>query len=96
MDWRIVPALGIWTWFSLSVRDWYVPALDRGQQMAQHSRANGRYRDAHSRLAQHSEAIISFGGVAAEAARVSNRLEQYLRAARIVMRAKLKDIFAMR
>lgn len=86
--------LGVWTWLSLWMRDQYVPALDRGMQMAQRSRANGRYRDAHARMAAHSEAIIACGGVGAEVKRLAEQLELSLEAARVVLRTHLKEIFA--
>ena len=73
-----VPLIVVYSWVMLLGRNYLTPALLRGMLMAKQSRISGAWRDAHSKLATHAEAIISFGGVDAEARRIAEKLDESL------------------
>ena len=73
-----VPLIVVYSWVMLLGRNYLTPALLRGMMMAKQSRISGAWRDAHSKLATHAEAIISFGGVGAEARRIAEKLDESL------------------
>ncbi len=77
-----VPLIAMYSWVMLLGRNYLTPALLRGMLMAKQSRISGAWRDAHSKLATHAEAIISFGGVGAEARRIAEKLDDSLRLSR--------------
>ena len=67
----------------------------RATLMAKASRISGAYRDAQGRLSQHAEAIISFGGVAAERRRLLSKLEESLENSRQLTLVYLRENLAM-
>ena len=91
----LIPFIICWSWGNLAFRNFFSPALERGLLMAKQSRISGAFRDAHSRLAQHGEGVISFGGVAAEARRLNSRLDATLALSRRMSWLFIKERFTM-
>ena len=91
----IIAFVVAWSYANLAFRNWFAPALKRGIMMANASKVRGAFRDAHSKLASHAEAIISFNGVAAEARRLDGRLEDSLEISRQMTWEHIKEHFSM-
>lgn len=84
-----VPLIIFYTYSMLYLRNIVDKPMNRGMLTAKISRVSGAYRDAHTKLATHAEAILSFGGVAAEARRVRSKLEDSLNVSREMIRVML-------
>ena len=93
--WWYAPLIVAVQWLTILWRNWFANALKRGMLSAKASRASGVYRDAHSKLANNAESIISFGGVAAEARRIMAKLDETLQLSRKMNNAMLRDTVAM-
>ena len=91
----LVPFVFVWSYSNLYFRNWFAPAMMRATLMAKASRISGAYRDAQGRLSQHAEAIISFGGVAAERRRLLSKLEESLENSRQLTLVYLRENLAM-
>jgi ABC-type uncharacterized transport system fused permease/ATPase subunit len=89
----LIPLIIGWSWTNLAIRNWAAPALERGMLMAKSNRISGTFRDAHSKLAQHAESIICFGGVGAEARRLAKRLQESMDLSRRMMWIGIKERF---
>jgi hypothetical protein len=92
--WYYAPLIIVVQWLTIKWRNWFNSALLYGMQRAKFSQVSGMYRDAHSRLANGAEAIISYGGVAAESARIRTKLNETLKLSEKFNIISLRDSFA--
>ena len=93
--WYYAPLIIVVQWLTIRWRNWFNSALHYGMQRAKFSQISGMYRDAHSRLASSAEAIISYGGVAAESSRIRSKLNETLKSTAKFNIISLKDNIAM-
>lgn len=91
----IIPIVVTWSFLNLRIRELASPALHRGMLMAKSSRVNGAFRDAHSKLAQHAESVISFGGIQAEAQRLTECLGESLDVSGALIWLRVKEMATM-
>ena len=93
--WYFAPLIIVVQWLTIKWRNWFASALKRGMRSAKASQARGAYLDAHSKLARGAEAIISLGGVKAEAQRIAGKLHETLQLSKKMNIDMFRDTVAM-
>ena len=89
------PAPGGAAWVSIWVREVIAPGITQGKAAGTISKVTGQYRTAHSRLLQHAEAIVCYGGTRREMARLGARSSAFFSEWRAMCNLGLKSSCAM-
>eukprot|EP01051_Picozoa_sp_SAG22_P002446 SAG22_NODE_109_length_19706_cov_464.723772_11_plen_379_part_00 len=84
-----------YSWFAIWLREAISPGIVQGKAVGNISKVSGEYRTVHSRLLQHAEAIVSYGGTEVEMARIKARSRAFFVEWRAMCLLSLRSSFTM-